>query len=598
MAGTYTIGPDGRIEVTMDGRTFPTSLSEAEAKQAGLTKEATMSGEEYSPAATYSQDPSLLRSFAATEEGGNESAPPPMMSQDRSAERMRYALESGEMRAPSESTGAAGSGGGSARSPLSGTGNTGEDYNAQKGEDIWRDVQRKGLTGTATNLAPAGSTQTNAFSTKLPRSTQTPDLLVRGSAGRRVPAGWVPGTRQTEGTIDDEQSLDRLRKAVDQQGRDQSVKRQLMADAFADNAEQLRQDAAINREQASQWRAQIDQSMASLEADRAQIAGMKVDPSKVWSDRGAFASILAAVSMAAGQYGQALRGGGGKSAAVQIIDDMIDRDIDAQKAAIQMRQQGMQTKMVLLDRYMKNHDPETAERMARASLREAVSAELAQKEAEGDVAAVKSDNDVKMAQIDADLSKQRIATSEQFQPARTVGGSAGGRINMQLMEQIGAAKDGVLGISPRQALKLQNQYYGGRAGQLAKEGAGGKKKYSVEAVKMISQGEEASRMAKDLSAAIKQQGRGAVEAMRMGTGDLARKYAQFQNAVLRLESGAAITEGDRQMIDATIGGLMAGNISPDASASALDRWAQKMDRTVELAGGERKGPEEDLGPTY
>jgi hypothetical protein len=254
------------------------------------------------------------------------------------------------------------------------------------------------------------------------------------------------------------------------EGVDDAVARQILSDGYGKLAQDKRKEAVMFGDRAAAARADIDQSLAALEADRADIAAMRVDPNHIWADRGTFAQVLAALAMGAGEFA-AIRSGSGRNTAAQIIENAINRDIDAQKANISLRQQGLQTKTTLLDRYMRNHDPETAERMARLAMNESVKAEAMQRQETADIAKIRSTTESRIAQLDADLSKQRKATTEQYQPERVVGGSAPRKLDMGLMRKLGlVADDGSLIPSPQEAYKLQQQYYSGRVAQEAKGG--------------------------------------------------------------------------------------------------------------------------------
>jgi hypothetical protein len=471
-SGTYYKRPDGKIQVNRDGMSFPTIASEDDVRRAGLV--------EAPPVMML--DP-LEASRAATSSAAGKKEREQSLSEVPSGMRV-YTSPSGA--GPTiPDTGQQPQGlGGRLYNALSDepTGQLPKDL-AQKAQQRKVDETGGGQVEQARAMQAAGQQPTN-IPTGIPGGMQavpSPAQMQQqqrgpsyaafgGSPGRRIPGGWQPSGRQTEETVYDEQALDNLRDAMRTEGVDDAVARQILSDGFGKLAQDKRKEAVMFGDRAAAARADIDQSLAALEADRSDIAAMRVDPNHIWADRGTFAQVLAALAMGAGEFA-AIRSGSGRNTAAQIIENAINRDIDAQKANISLRQQGLQTKTTLLDRYMRNHDPETAERMARLAMNESVKAEAMQRQETADIVKIRSATESRIAQLDADLSKQRKATTEQYQPERVVGGSAPRKLDMGLMRKLGlVADDGSLIPSPQEAYKLQQQYYSGRVAQEAKGG--------------------------------------------------------------------------------------------------------------------------------
>jgi hypothetical protein len=470
-SGTYYKRPDGKIQVNRDGMSFPTIASEDDVRRAGLV--------EAPPVMML--DP-LEASRAATSSAAGKKEREQSLSEVPSGMRV-YTSPSGA--GPTiPDTGQQPQGlGGRLYNALS------DEPTGQLPKDLAQKAQQRKVAETGggqveqaramqaagqqpTNIPPGipGGMQAVPSPAQMQQQRGPSYAAFGGSPGRRIPGGWQPSGRQTEETVYDEQALDNLRDAMRTEGVDDAVARQILSDGYGKLAQDKRKEAVMFGDRAAAARADIDQSLAALEADRADIAAMRVDPNHIWADRGTFAQVLAALAMGAGEFA-AIRSGSGRNTAAQIIENAINRDIDAQKANISLRQQGLQTKTTLLDRYMRNHDPETAERMARLAMNESVKAEAMQRQETADIAKIRSTTESRIAQLDADLSKQRKATTEQYQPERVVGGSAPRKLDMGLMRKLGlVADDGSLIPSPQEAYKLQQQYYSGRVAQEAKGG--------------------------------------------------------------------------------------------------------------------------------
>lgn len=73
----------------------------------------------------------------------------------------------------------------------------------------------------------------------------------------------------------------------------------------------------------------VKQKLAQIEQTNADAAA-DIDPDKYWTDRGALSRVIGGLAVALGAFGSSLSGG--PNAALTIIENAINRDIDAQKA--------------------------------------------------------------------------------------------------------------------------------------------------------------------------------------------------------------------------------------------------------------------------
>lgn len=91
---------------------------------------------------------------------------------------------------------------------------------------------------------------------------------------------------------------------------------------------------AIANEQARQKR--IDDELTTYQQLGRELSqGSKVDPDRFWKERGTAARIGGAIAIALGAFGSSLTGG--RNTALDIINDAITRDIDAQKNEIEVK---------------------------------------------------------------------------------------------------------------------------------------------------------------------------------------------------------------------------------------------------------------------
>lgn len=75
-----------------------------------------------------------------------------------------------------------------------------------------------------------------------------------------------------------------------------------------------------------------DNKRAELQARRDKVRSMQVDPDLVWKEKGVAGSILSALAMGAGQFASGMTGQ--ENLAAKLINNMVERSVDAQKSNI------------------------------------------------------------------------------------------------------------------------------------------------------------------------------------------------------------------------------------------------------------------------
>jgi len=444
-----------------------------------------------------------------------------------------------------------------------------------------------------------------------PAAPTTEQPIVVHSQGYTTPAGWVPGQRSARGVAYDPEAMQALREARQTQAQDQAIAAQEKAgptgefarDAFAAQQEErrLRTEAETAQVRADESRAEIRRRLAEVEKDHAALQGDKVDPSRFWTDRSAFTTAINVAAMAMGEYARIL-GRSGSNTAADMIDAQIQRDIDAQKANIELRRQGVRVKETLLDRYMQTNDPERSEQLARATLREAAAAEIAKNKAiagKADTLALVSDlrnkAAITIAEQDAESTKREVSGTEAYQQARTVGGGAVA-IDPRIMRELKIPE----ALWPTKfAQQAQQQYMSSQATAAGTaegkgEGAGKATPYGVEAAKNLSLAEGLQKNIKTLQDAIRKDGRNAVLMMNIKGTTLNNAVTNASDQLGRLRSGAAVTDAEAKRFSQLMGGSLRNLVKPDIAIKSMDQLsseAQGIIGRLAKAPGQASAPE-------
>lgn len=154
--------------------------------------------------------------------------------------------------------------------------------------------------------------------------------------------GQPAHTPGSEISKEERQILDAEQEKKDaQQGlNDLAEKRTWMTIAQAEGeAEGQRQIAAGMKKRAEDQEKKINGEVGKLQALQKEKADFKVDPDHVWKEKGVGARIVAIIGQALGAFGASMTGG--PNYAQQAIDDLINRDILAQKAELEKKGDGI-----------------------------------------------------------------------------------------------------------------------------------------------------------------------------------------------------------------------------------------------------------------
>lgn len=181
-----------------------------------------------------------------------------------------------------------------------------------------------------------------------PPTTDPPIMLGPGMGGgqRMVsPAGMYPHSMTTQAHV----GRPVPQSAIDAYGYATALRLQgaeEMRDAnqglHAQEANLLNQRLQANREAEERRlrveadkKAMVDQSMAQMRAINEE-ASAAIDPGKYWTDRGAGAGVVGAIAIALGEFSSKLRGG--PNTAMQLIENGINREVQAQVQNRQLAQ--------------------------------------------------------------------------------------------------------------------------------------------------------------------------------------------------------------------------------------------------------------------
>lgn len=239
--------------------------------------------------------------------------------------------------------------------------------------------------------------------------------------GRQLPTSQRPrgrgraprlaGPSQAEqnflGTFDDERRAgERAAAAVERAGGQRS---ELLTNANVQDA--LLEQEHRAAEQARQERAQ--QAERQLEAMRRQVASRRVDPQAFWKSQGEAGRVAAAINVAAGLFAEAL--GGGKSVAMDILDDAVEKNIAAQQELIGREERALtgaeRDLQRLLTGFESQREREAAQRITHW---DAVQRQLAAVQAGVDDERMLAN----LQAADAEIERRKNAAAMQFEQAR------------------------------------------------------------------------------------------------------------------------------------------------------------------------------------
>lgn len=218
--------------------------------------------------------------------------------------------------------------------------------------------------------------------------------------------------------------------------REAATRNKLVEDA--QEAEIKRVEAEAKRGMA--LRASEDDIKAAMEESKA----MRVDPNKFYADRGTLGTIVAALAMGAGAYGAAMTGT--KNFAAEIIENAIDRDIQAQKENIANKKSDIGHKVNLYNlmqaRFNDDRQSEAATRIAmRQNVLDTIEAARADALAKGKPFAQEGLRAEIIAKNAAESANLKLSTAEKYTSETVTAPVAGGKERLAPAKWFDVAKD-------------------------------------------------------------------------------------------------------------------------------------------------------------
>jgi hypothetical protein len=245
-----------------------------------------------------------------------------------------------------------------------------------------------------------------------------PPPMQPGGGGAAKPAPdpyadyWAAAGRE-RGDI---QALSQAEQKVNE---DAGVAAGLQGQQYGKDAQDMLDRAHEQNEKAAALEKQIDQ--ASLEA-----RDTKIDPERYWNSRNAFQKGAFMVANALGSFVEGYTNGAVKNPTVAKLNAAVDRDIDAQKEAIQQKR-GRVADMrgALADMYRRFGNMDQAEAGARILLHQQLDAQAKEYAAASGNAVVQANADWLSDHLQAEIAKEKasiIAHQQQGAPALNVKG--------------------------------------------------------------------------------------------------------------------------------------------------------------------------------
>ncbi len=336
----------------------------------------------------------------------------------------------------------------------------------------------------------------------------------------------LAGAAQTVGERQNEVAAFEFAHALDQENR---------ANARQDAAQY---STAARADELRQRQNDFDDSVQAL-------SKMSVDPDRFWASRSTAQKIAGFLSVSLGGF---FVGRTGRNPGLEMMNQAIDRDIDAQKFAFQVQRDASQQKQTAFGMAMQKYqNVDAASAMARAAAIDSIQAQLAQ------AAALQKGTDAEnratamIAQLQDD-KMQQIAQGVAFTPAHQV--AVGGTY-----------VDPTTGLkySDKEAKELAKEYRGYGA-EIGKLNAQGSNQLYLEKVKAgMKKGEESDKGAAAISSQLQQAGV-----------PQARAAAERARAALTKSKGGAVDSAVRGVAGQRIGNAVLGADSAEREQAYAD----------------------------
>lgn len=193
----------------------------------------------------------------------------------------------------------------------------------------------------------------------------------------------------------------------------------MQAELLDEHAQKQTKQIEAQRRTEETRKLEVDNRMKAYDSSVQEMLNQKVNPDQFWANKGMSGRVGAAIAMGLGAYGNAVAGGG--NAALSIITDAINRDIDAQKANISIKKEGVQAKQTAFGMILSKHgDERVAETLARDLLLKDTTAKLTSMAAKSKVPAIQANAQGIIAGLNEERTKNSLKLWELAQDQKTV----------------------------------------------------------------------------------------------------------------------------------------------------------------------------------
>lgn len=195
-----------------------------------------------------------------------------------------------------------------------------------------------------------------------------------------------------------------LQEAVRERARIEAGRQAVQGGMQAREAERQEEELANAQMLRREKDEDISRRRTAVDKRSAEVAEMAPDPGKFFHDRGAVATLLAGVGAAMGTYASVKTGA--PNFALQILNDGVQREYDAQVRAIEQADKGVDRQRLALADMIRDHgDPRTAELEFKMMARDIAALKI-------EATAVKSGSAETMARAEQVIAEMRKMSAE------------------------------------------------------------------------------------------------------------------------------------------------------------------------------------------
>ena len=410
--------------------------------------------------------------------------------------------------------------------------------------------------GPAAQTAPPSDTGAGpSMLTQQAPAAPQPHVVAAGWSDSRVPYHKL--TRQhLLGEMGDEQDAMQRGAAVRGHLADQT------ADVMGQEVDRAEYAAALRAQKEDARQQHVQGQLAKMQEATDTAGKAEVNPDRYFQDKGTFGRIASAIGVALG--GGIAAANGGRNIVADQVDSAIQRDIDAQKANISLKQQNVHNQSSMLGSYREAFGDERLADLAFEQGAREIAIQKAQ------TLAMQSQNPLIQANADALVAQMRQAQEKTrmdfermaYVQAHLVGGAgAGSHINAANLVKMPDGR--VVAVGTAQ----EGEKARGMSGATANIQA------NIDEALQIRKGASAVDLANPYSSVSKK---------------LKSLKAETAQIVTVARGQGAMSKGDQEVADNAMGamdGLMDNN--DEVLRDSKSRWGQQLDRSVKAMGGEQ-----------